>query len=121
MPTVTIGRFKYTPPTRGDHLMKVPRTDLPLSAQDEFRKPKDDEELVEALVKYGYTDGRIPVVSGIVCDACNAPILYPYVWVLVISNPWRVWGVLCEDCKAKYHKGKPAYIGGKIRGGKIIA
>jgi len=82
---VRIERVEYEAPIRGDHLVKVPRECL-------FRSADDIREKGKLLI------------SGIVCDACNSAILTPYVWVLVLCNPMRPWGVLCVNCIERYHK-----------------
>jgi formylmethanofuran dehydrogenase subunit E len=89
----------YQVPNRGDHLLKVPRRLFPQSIHDEV-------------------DGNDPVNpvkhSEILCDACGEPITSEYVWTLILCRPWRCWGVVCEECRRKYHADKPAYIAYKV-------
>lgn len=98
MVKVRIDRVVFDAPTRKDHLMKVPRKALFLSRNDEGRY-FDESEMVHKVRH-----------SGIVCDSCSDPIPYPYVWVLVLCNPMRACGTLCENCKSRYWSEKPAYV-----------
>jgi len=109
---VIVDRLAYTPPTRRDHLIKVPRNVLYMSRHDEYRPPTNDDELVEALVNGTVVDGKILTYSGIVCDACSRPIPYPYVWIFVAGGVAR--GTRCEDCRTRYHNNKPAYVLQKV-------
>jgi hypothetical protein len=86
----------YQVPNRRDHLLKVPRTLFPQHVYDEV----DDSNPLDPKITFG----------EILCDSCSEPVNYPYVYVLILSNPWRCWGVICENCKQKYHSRKPAYI-----------
>jgi len=109
---VQIERFTYQAPTRKDHLIKIPRQFLYMSRFDEYKPAETEEELLKAAEQGFLSDdlehGKILVVSGIVCDACNDPIMSPYVWILVIGG--RPWGTQCENCRQRYHSKKPAYI-----------
>jgi formylmethanofuran dehydrogenase subunit E len=82
----------YQVPNKRDHLLKVPRRIFPQSIDDEINE-----------------DGRI-TYGEVLCDACGEPINYPYVWVLILGNPWVCWGAICENCKERYHNKKPAYV-----------
>jgi len=108
---VIIERIKFVPRTRKDHLVKVPRHALYLSAHDVYEPVESEREKLELLNegRAHYSD-RFLVASGIVCDVCGDPITTRYVWVLVLCNPWRPWGTLCGNCRERYHKDKPAYI-----------
>ena len=105
---IQIDKIAYEAPTRGDHLMKVPRQALYISQEDEYREPRDDDDLVDAFVNRSVRDGKILASSGIVCDACNEPIPYAYVWVLILGG--HPWGVLCQACKDRHWADKPAYV-----------
>lgn len=109
--TVTIDKIRLEPPTRKDHLLKVPRQALFISQLDEWRQAKDDEELIEYhLHRTANLDTRkILTYSAIVCDSCNDPIPYPYIWCLIIGGSYS-WGTLCEECKNKYHSKLPQYV-----------
>ena len=81
---VNIGgrRITYAIPKKSDHLLKLHRSLFP-------------QELVG---------------DPIVCDVCNAPIEYAYVWILILANPWTCWGTVCEECRQRYHAERPAYV-----------
>jgi hypothetical protein len=87
---VKIDRVLYHAPTRRNHVVRVPRKAL-------FRSGEDVRD----------ANGHL-VVSGIVCDACNTPIMEETVRVLILDlSPW---GALCATCKEKYHRGLPEYL-----------
>jgi len=110
MPIVQIDNYKVEVPLRKDHLLKVPRQMLMMSREDEWRQAKDDNELIEYHLNRSadLDTGKILTHSGIICDSCNDPIPYPYIWLLIIEGD--SWGTLCENCKNKYHSKLPQFV-----------
>jgi len=111
--TTIVDKLRYNPPTRKDHLLKVPREVLYASADDEYEYVADEEKRLSLMVEAKPRRGNdFLVYSGIVCDFCNQPIPYPYVWILICGGYSR--GVICEDCRKRYHNDKPALIVTKV-------
>ena len=110
MGEVIIDRVKVKPPTRKDHLLKVPRQVLFMSQDDVWRKARDNNELIEHHLHRSadLERGLVLEHSGIVCDSCGEPIPQPYVWCLIIGG--HCWGTLCQSCVDRYHSGKPRYV-----------
>jgi len=108
--TVVVGTVAFKPPTRKrTYLVKVPRSVLHLSVNDEYEYVGDFERRVELLVEgIAHKGDYFLVHSGLVCDSCNNPLKHSYIWILIIDG--YPWGAICESCRQKYHSKLPAFV-----------
>ena len=54
----------------------------------------------------GNVEHVVPIPDGVVlCDVCGNLIDTSMIMLLVLDG--YVWGIICEECRRKYHRGKP--------------